>query len=78
MKHIRDEKLIKIIGERIRSLRVEKNMSMENLARMADMEYKQLSKVELGQTDASISTISAICEALEVSLHVLTDVEGLR
>jgi transcriptional regulator with XRE-family HTH domain len=78
VKHIRDENLIKSIGERIRSLRIDKNMSMENLARIADMEYKQLSKVELGQTDASISTLSALCNALGISLKELMDAEGLR
>jgi transcriptional regulator with XRE-family HTH domain len=51
---------------------------MEKLAQMAEMEYKQLSNVELGETDASVSTLSALCKALGISLMELMDVEGLR
>lgn len=77
VKNIRDEQVIRAIGERVRSLRTERKLSMEKLAQLAEMEYRQLSNVELGQTDASISTLSAICGALGISLKELMDGEGL-
>lgn len=77
MKNIRNEQVIRTIGERVRSLRIERKLSMEKLAQLAEMEYRQLSNVELGQTDASISTLSAICKAMEISLRELMDAEGL-
>lgn len=77
VKNIRNEQVIRTIGERVRSLRIERKLSMEKLAQLAEMEYRQLSNVELGQTDASISTLSAICKAMEISLRELMDAEGL-
>jgi transcriptional regulator with XRE-family HTH domain len=51
---------------------------MERLAELSDIDYRQVSYVELGQTDASISTLSALCKGLEISLTELLDADELR
>lgn len=44
---------------------------MEQLAANANIEYKQLSQVERGKTNATISTIYALAKALDTSLSGL-------
>jgi len=46
---------------------------MEKLAELANIDYRQLSYVELGQVNTTISTINAIAKALDVSLKELFD-----
>ncbi|MCY1519362.1 helix-turn-helix protein [compost metagenome] len=51
---------------------------MEKLAELSGIDYRQLSYIELGQTDPSISTLYALCNGLKVSLAELMDAETLR
>jgi transcriptional regulator with XRE-family HTH domain len=51
---------------------------MEKLAELSEVDYRQVSYVELGQTDASISTLSALCKGLEITLAQLMDAEELK
>lgn len=67
----RDKKLLKSLGERIRELRISKNLTQTDLAFKAGLEQYHVSKIENGTNSASITTLSHIAEALEVSLHEL-------
>lgn len=78
MKNIRNDDLIKALGRRVRDLRSEKKLTMEKLAELSGIDYRQLSYIELGQTDASLSTLHAICKGLDISLSFLMDSESLR
>lgn len=71
MNNIRDEALIKAFSERIRQLRTERGLSMEKLAELSGIDYRQLSYVELGQSNPKISTISAIAKGLKLNLKDL-------
>lgn len=51
---------------------------MEKLAELSGIDYRQLSYIELGQTDPSLSTLYALCTGLEISLAELMDTETLR
>lgn len=73
MSNVRDEKLIKKIGLHVRTLRNEKKLSQQELANLADIELSQVSRIELGKSDASISTLSAIAKALKIKLVELFD-----
>jgi transcriptional regulator with XRE-family HTH domain len=48
---------------------------MEKLAELSGIDYRQLSYVELGDTNPTISTASAIAKGLKVSLKELFDFE---
>lgn len=74
--NVRDEGLILAIGKRIRELRVQKGFTMEQLAAIANVEYRQISDVELGKTNPTISTLYAIASALEVKLCVVTELDN--
>ncbi|MBV2228508.1 MAG: helix-turn-helix domain-containing protein [Sphingobacterium mizutaii] len=78
MKNIRNDDLIKALGRRVRALRSERKLTMEKLAELSGIDYRQLSYIELGQTDPSLSTLHAICKGLEISLSFLMDSESLR
>ena len=69
----KDEVLIKAFGMRIRELRKAKKLSMEKLAELSGIDYRQLSYVELGETNPTISTASAIAKGLDIQLQDLFD-----
>ena len=57
----------KLIGMRIRQLRMESHLTLETLSFNADMDYTQLSRIELGKINTSIFQIHKIAAALEIS-----------
>jgi DNA-binding XRE family transcriptional regulator len=73
VKNVRNENIIKVLGERVRELRNSKKLSMEKLAELSGIDYRQLSYIELGQTDPSLSTLYALCSGLGISLAELMD-----
>lgn len=76
MLKIRNEELIIAFGQRVRSLRQKKGLTMETLAANANIEYRQLSDVELGKTNATLSTALAISQALGVPFRELMELDG--
>ena len=66
MSHDKDM-VIKLIGIRIRKLITDNQLTLENLAFKADMDYTQLSRIELGKINTSLFQIYKIALALKVS-----------
>lgn len=56
------------IGLRIKQLRKEKNMSQEQVAFSANISLSQISKLESGRHNTSISSILSICRALNITI----------
>ncbi len=73
MINVKNKKLIKAIGVRIRSIRIELDLSQEQLANEADIPLSQIGRIERGETNPTISTLFVIAEALNVSLINLFD-----
>jgi transcriptional regulator with XRE-family HTH domain len=69
----RDQDLIIAFGNRVRQVRTEKKLSMEKLAELSGIDYRQLSYVELGEVNTTISTASAIAKGLQIPLKDLFD-----
>lgn len=61
----------KLMGKNIRYYRIEKRMSQEKLAELADLGPKSLSPVENGHNFLSPDKIERICEVLEVEPYKL-------
>jgi transcriptional regulator with XRE-family HTH domain len=59
--------VVKLIGERVRKLRIDNQLTLENLAFKADMDYTQLSRIELGKINTSLFQIHKIASALGIS-----------
>lgn len=64
---MRDEIGIKKIGKRIKEIRLLKNLTQEDVAWGAEIEPMQLSRIERGIINTSISHILAIAKAIGVS-----------
>ena len=66
MKYIRDEKAIKLLGKKVRELRKKQKLSQSQLAYEANIPRMQVSRIERGEINTSISTIIAIARVLEI------------
>lgn len=68
---IKNIEVIKAFGQRVRELRTSQNLSQEELANEAEIPLSQIGRIERGEVNATISTISAIAKALNVKLESL-------
>ena len=64
------------IGARIRGLRESKGVSQQNLAAICNFEKANLSRIEAGRTNPTISTLFKISQALDITISELVDVEA--
>lgn len=70
--YYRDDEFLKRIGERVRELRVQKGLTQMELAfKCNDKDYSQINRVELGKVNFSVSYLSLIATALEISTKEL-------
>ena len=58
---------LSLIGAKMRDVRTTKEMSIEYLANTSGMDYSQLSRMELGQVNFTISYLFRVAEALGVT-----------
>lgn len=72
-KYTRDIEGIQAFGTRLRGLRKEKHMSQEQLAFAADVELSQISRIERGVINTSLSQIFQIARALNMHPQELFD-----
>jgi transcriptional regulator with XRE-family HTH domain len=63
------------IGNRIKILRESKEISQQDLAAICNFEKGNLSRIETGRTNPTISTLYKISQALDISISSLVDVE---
>lgn len=56
------------VGTNVRENRLKKGLTIEQLASEANMEYTQLSRIELGQINTSLFQIYKIANALSVKM----------
>lgn len=70
-----NEAYCKSFGEQLRKLRLTKGISMRKLAAEADMEYSQLSKIERGIINTTISTAYTLSETLDIPMKEFFDFE---
>jgi transcriptional regulator with XRE-family HTH domain len=68
IKHFRKDEQLKLIGENIRKFRLAKNLTQMELALLCnDKDWSQISRMERGLVNFSISYLLLVAEALEVS-----------
>ena len=68
LKHFRKDDQLKIIGQKIRKFRLAKNLTQNDLAFMCgDKDWSQISRMERGLVNFSISYLLLIAEQLEIS-----------
>lgn len=77
MINVKDKKLLKTFGLRVRQLRHDRKLSQENLANLADIPLSQVGRLERGEINCTISTSNAIAKALGIELNELFTFSGL-
>lgn len=73
MNYKHNQAFVTSFGQHLRKIRQDKGLSMRQLAAKAEIEYKQLSLIEHGEINTTISTTYALAEALEIPLKMLFD-----
>lgn len=75
MTTINKELLLIKIGSRIRLLRDAKGLSQQDLAALCNFEKTNMSRLEAGRTNPTISTLYKISQALDVKLSDLLSID---
>jgi len=65
--------LSKILGDRIRKLREERNISQQNLAELCNVEKSNMARIEAGRTNPTLHTMFKISSSLKITLAELVD-----
>jgi transcriptional regulator with XRE-family HTH domain len=65
--------LLADIGGRIRAIRAEQSLNLDQLARLTGISAPALSLIETGKRDARLTTLAKIAAALRVPLSTLLD-----
>lgn len=63
-----DLKFLVSLGARIKELRIEKNMTQNELAIQCNFEKASMSRIESGKTNITVLTLRKISKALEVDV----------
>lgn len=74
----RSQNLDAPIAESIRRLRSAQELSLEALAKRADVSKSMISKIERGETSPTANTLGRLAEALDVSLSQLMGLQEKR
>jgi transcriptional regulator with XRE-family HTH domain len=56
------------VGKRIQEIRIEKNISQQDLAAKCNFEKSNMSRLEAGRANATLSTLETVSKALEVDI----------
>lgn len=70
-----DLKFLILMGERIKMLREQKNLSQQDLAALLNFEKSNMSRIEAGGNNMTLKTLYKISKALDVKLKDLLDIE---
>lgn len=73
MKYLKNETFLKEFGKNLRKIRKSKSITQEKLAFTVGIEISQISRIERGILNTSISTAEAIASAMEIPVKELFD-----
>jgi len=68
--------ITKKFGKQVKKLRLEKGLSQEALAHLADLDRTYIPSIEKGERNVSITVIEKIAKALKVKISILFDEEA--
>lgn len=63
----RRKKLLKELGNKLKIMREQKNLSLRDLAALADVDHNNINRIEMGLRNPSFTTVILLAEALGVS-----------
>lgn len=62
--------------KRLRDIRTQQKLSLRRLAELSGVGFVTIARLEGGNLDPRLSTVVALCEALNVSLNDLVDLKS--
>ncbi len=65
------EPILKIFGDKVRSIRMQKGMSQEQLAALANMHRTYIGMIERAEKNITLINIEKIAKALEINIKEL-------
>lgn len=68
MNNLRNQETLSKFGERLKTLRLTKGLTLEQLAFEADIELSQVHRVEKGKINPTLTTLIALSKGLGISL----------
>jgi len=71
--HNQDKLFLKRFGGNVRRIRVEKGISQEKLAELADLNIRSVQRIEAGEITVLITTAHRLQKALRVKWDALCD-----
>lgn len=69
MKRLRDEELLKLFGERLRSARQNKGWSQEEFEEEVGIDRSRLARIERGEVNITLSTANMLADAVNIPLE---------
>jgi DNA-binding XRE family transcriptional regulator len=66
---------MEILGEKLKQIRKEKNLTQEQLGKLIGVQKAQISKLESGASSATVSTIIKVFKALKAKVKFQIDIE---
>ncbi len=71
MEYLKDKDFIVAFGKNLQRIRKNKNFTQKDLANDIGVEISQISRIERGVINTSISVVNLIAKALEVEVYEL-------
>lgn len=62
-----------LLGENLRRIREDKDLSLRQLAQRCDVDYSNIGKIEKGKMNITLNTIFELIEGLEITAKELFD-----
>lgn len=72
---MKNEFLLKEFGDRIKQLRLQKNISQEKLSFLTGFHRTYIGMIERGERNISISNIAVFAKVFELNISELTDLK---
>ncbi len=77
-KLIFDEEGLKLLATRLKQLRLEKNITQEELSYRSELTLSQIARIETVKINPTVSTMFKIAAALNVKINELFDFESIQ
>jgi transcriptional regulator with XRE-family HTH domain len=71
MNKLRDKKVLEQFGQKLKDLRIQKGLTLEQLAFEADIELSQVHRAEKGKINPTLTTLIALAKGLNISISEL-------
>lgn len=71
VQNVVDKNFLNALGNRVRELRLARNMTQEDLGFLVGNSGKQIGRIERGENNVSTCMIYQISKALEIPMHEL-------